>query len=100
VKGKPQRARLGDLLRPQQQPQPSPPRVLPVPEPTTLHPLAGRAETLSATDTSSRPPQKQLNVLVNVDVHRRAKAKASLEGVALGAVLERLLREWLGDSTK
>lgn len=82
MKGKPQRARLGDLLRPQ------------------LPPVSQQASETVATATASSPRverdvQKQLNVLISLDVHRRAKAKASLKGVTLGAVAERLLRDWL-----
>lgn len=84
MKGKPQRARLGDLLRPQQAPV-SPPA------------SAAMTTVAAATPNSERDAQKQLNVLISLDVHRRAKAKASLEGITLGAVAERLLRTWLGD---
>lgn len=82
MKGKPQRARLGDLLRPQLPPIP--------PQP------AAEAAVSATVSRVERDVQKQLNVLISLDVHRRAKAKASLEGVTLGAVAERLLRGWLG----
>ncbi len=84
MKAKPQRARLGDLLRPQQPP---------------VSPSVSAAVTpgAAAIPSAERDAQKQLNVLISLDVHRRAKAKASLEGVTLGAVAERLLRNWLGE---
>jgi hypothetical protein len=88
MKDKPKRARLSDLLGrgvPQSDPVPM------------LTPHASRD--VGAPDTVNPPAalQKQLNVLISLDVHRRAKAKASLEGTTLGAVAERLFRTWLGD---
>ena len=68
-----------------------------------LNQLIGRGEDQTRPlavleENPPKPPvteQKQLNVLVSLEVHRRAKAQASLRGEALGAVVEKLLRDWL-----
>jgi hypothetical protein len=57
-----------------------------------------RAATPARTTPKSKPDvQKQLNVLIPQELHRRVKIKAMLEGKNLGALVEELLEEWAGE---
>ncbi len=48
----------------------------------------------ASTPKSKPDVQKQLNVLIPQELHRRVKVKATLEGKNLGALVEELLEEW------
>jgi hypothetical protein len=57
-----------------------------------------RAATPARATPKSKPDvQKQLNVLIPQELHRRVKVKAMLEGKNLGALVEELLEEWAGE---
>jgi hypothetical protein len=57
-----------------------------------------RAATPARATAKSKPDvQKQLNVLIPQELHRKVKVKAMLEGKNLGALVEELLEEWAGE---
>jgi hypothetical protein len=47
--------------------------------------------------TPTRNALKPLYVMIPEDLHRKVKAKVSLEGKSMGGVVEELLEEWAGE---
>ncbi len=46
--------------------------------------------------TPTRDTLKPLYVMIPEELHRKVKAKVSLEGKSMGGVVEELLEEWVG----
>jgi hypothetical protein len=59
-----------------------------------------RTRTATPTREVQKPMRdtvKQLNVEIPLELHKRVKVKAMLEGKSMAAVVEELLEEWAGE---
>jgi hypothetical protein len=67
-----------------------------VPAPVnTRKPRTRAATPTQAVKNPARDALKPLYVLIPQDLHRKVKAKVSLEGKSLGGLVEELLEEWV-----
>ncbi len=69
--------------------------VTPAPAPVNTRKPRTRAATREV-KTPTRDTLKPLYVMIPQDLHRKVKAKVSLEGKSLGGLVEELLEEWAG----
>jgi hypothetical protein len=61
----------------------------------TRKPRTRAATPTPAVKNPARDALKPLYVLIPQDLHRKVKAKVSLEGKSLGGLVEELLEEWV-----
>jgi hypothetical protein len=72
------------------------PPVIPAPV-NTRKPRSRAATPTREVKNPSRDTLKPLYVMIPQDLHRKVKAKVSLEGKSLGGLVEELLEEWAGE---